>query len=80
MKHEGIFPFSCGECEKAYTSKGELEVHLKTHQGKLYQCHICPKAYSGRNVNKLAVYSNLTCNSFGHGSSQNLCQKIIPNP
>ncbi len=47
---------------QAYTTKAMLEYHVRSqHEGRTYQCHHCPKVFTGRSglTQHLAVHDNL---------------------
>ena len=46
--HQGIRPHKCHLCDKAYSKKSHLTVHLQTHEGKKrpYPCDMCDKSFS----------------------------------
>ncbi|CAI2387810.1 unnamed protein product [Moneuplotes crassus] len=50
--HEGIRPYKCSFCSKAFTQKGNLKKHSKQHQHKSieerrqFQCQVCKKRYT----------------------------------
>ena len=50
--HEGVKPYSCQICHKAFTQKGNLKKHILTHllpqieNRKRYKCEWCDKGYT----------------------------------
>ncbi|CAI2387587.1 unnamed protein product [Moneuplotes crassus] len=52
--HEGIRPYECSFCSRAFTQKVNLKKHLKQHEHKnieerrKFQCNICNKRYTER--------------------------------
>ncbi|XP_055639517.1 zinc finger protein ZFP2-like isoform X2 [Toxorhynchites rutilus septentrionalis] len=46
VHHKGEKPFQCELCEKAYTTKSALTLHLRTHTDERpFPCPRCPKAF-----------------------------------
>lgn len=37
--------FECEKCQKSYTRKGQLKIHLQSHEGK-FRCNVCDKIFS----------------------------------
>jgi len=47
LKHNGIYCFTCTHCEKGFTTKRSLQMHLKIHSGeKTSICDVCGKRYA----------------------------------
>lgn len=47
--HNGIKPYKCRYCQRAYTQNNDLIKHLRTHLGNnVYRCDIgdCPEAFA----------------------------------
>ena len=45
---------SCNLCEKNYTSKIQLEIHMRSHSGeKPFACDLCPSKFARRDVLKV---------------------------
>ena len=45
--HSGEKPYACGECDKAFASKGNLLRHRSIHTGeKSYKCDVCQMAFT----------------------------------
>ncbi|XP_067873295.1 telomere zinc finger-associated protein-like isoform X2 [Heterodontus francisci] len=45
-KHRNERPYICEFCDRAFTQKGNLNVHRRTHTGeKPFQCHLCGKTF-----------------------------------
>uniref|UniRef100_A0AAR5P4M6 C2H2-type domain-containing protein n=1 Tax=Dendroctonus ponderosae TaxID=77166 RepID=A0AAR5P4M6_DENPD len=40
-RHMNIRPFTCGVCSKTFVTKCNLDIHLRTHQEKAFQCDQC---------------------------------------
>jgi len=46
-------PYKCTECDKAFTVKGDLNIHMRTHRGERpYGCEECSMAFMYRHVLK----------------------------
>lgn len=51
----GERPFKCPECEKTFTRRDKLSVHLRCHGGgKTYQCKVCE--FSCRDRSGLVIH------------------------
>lgn len=52
-KHSGDFPYECHECNKKFSQKGNLNVHLRMHSGeKSFSCDDCGKKFRAKNTLK----------------------------
>lgn len=72
--HLGLRQFSCPTCDKSFSSKGSLKVHLCIHTGdKPYKCGICNKSFSSSTRCKSHVVNH--CRSNGKSS-----RKSAPPP
>lgn len=46
LVHSGLKPHSCSVCGKAFTLRGNLTVHVRTHScAQIYQCELCPEKF-----------------------------------
>ncbi|CAH1783632.1 unnamed protein product [Owenia fusiformis] len=43
--HTGTKPYICEICGKTYAQKDRKTLHMKEHEGKVYNCHICEKQF-----------------------------------
>lgn len=44
-----LFPgikFQCPECQKVFSTKGNLSVHMKVHEGVQFTCEVCSKTFN----------------------------------
>jgi len=47
--HEGVKPYSCQICDRAFAYKDTLEAHMPTHTGEAaYKCENCEKSFKQR--------------------------------
>jgi KRAB domain-containing zinc finger protein len=52
--HTGERPYKCTECDRSFSSKGNLQVHIRIHTGeKPFECNICGKCFSRPNTLKV---------------------------
>ena len=70
--------FCCTVCDKSFTKKAKMNIHLKTHMSiQLYQCQVCCKSFSRNSTLKqhMKVHTgerpyqcNVCCKSFSQNS------------
>ena len=73
-------PFSCGECNRLYTTRQVLRIHYSKHtREKPFECNLCGKQFKINQqlrVHKAAGERNFLCsdcgNSFGSQSTNSL--------
>ncbi len=80
-----VYP-SCDQCEKSFTDKGSLQIHLKTHRQdyQTYPCTQCSKTYTAESSlkNHLKSHENLRewkCSHCGKGFNNKQVIWIIHN-
>lgn len=44
--HTGDRPFKCPLCDKSFTCKSSLKVHVNNHNGKKFECSFCDKKFN----------------------------------
>ncbi|KAK7884348.1 hypothetical protein WMY93_027471 [Mugilogobius chulae] len=79
--HRGDKPYSCSICEKTFTRKSTLAVHIKAHAGvKPYCCSICEKGFVKKS--SLTVHmrthtgeKRYSCSTCEKGFSHSSCLK-----
>nr|VZI18890.1 unnamed protein product [Spirometra erinaceieuropaei] len=47
--HEGVRRFECPHCDRRFSEKCHLTIHLKTHEAGNYQCVICHEKFRDAN-------------------------------
>jgi len=83
--HEGVRPYQCPECPKAFTQKGNLKKHEIQHllttlkERKRFKCGICNKGYTERynlEVRFFITQSKYHIGSYGDPSRQRPLLKL----
>ena len=57
MKHTGIKPFLCTQCNKRFARNGSLRVHMKMHTGEVHE-YICPVVDCSRRFTSRSGFAN----------------------
>lgn len=51
VTHTGVRAYQCSICNKRFTQKSSLNVHMRLHRGeKSYECYICKKKFSHKTL------------------------------
>jgi len=74
MKHTLEKPYKCGKCDKAYTQKSSLSVHMRIHNGeKPYRCDSCGKTF----IRKGDLNTHMRIHTGEKPYKCNLCDKTF---
>lgn len=51
VTHTGVRAYQCSICNKRFTQKSSLNVHMRLHRGeKSYECYMCKKKFSHKTL------------------------------